>query len=140
MDSNKDLEILRELSGETGVNGVPRLVALLSKRHPELAAAYSAKELRELAQKALETKADTQILKPPEHLRGGRVHAESPNEVWQMDTASMVPAFKGSKPFLCVAVDLFTRRTYAEPMEAASAAETKRAMISFDEFPKIPSW
>ena len=49
----------------------------------------------------------------------------------------MVPAFKGSKPFLCVAVDIFTRRTYAEPMEAASAAETKRAMISFDEFPKM---
>ena len=53
-----------------------------------------------------------------------------------MDTASMTPAFKGSKPFLCVAVDIFTRRAYAEPMEAASAAVTKRAMLSFADFPK----
>merc|ERR1712023_437899 len=102
MDSDKDVQMLRELSGETGVNGVPRLIALFQKRHPELAAPYSGKELRELAHKALETKADKQILRPPEHIRGGRVHAESPNEVRQMDTASMVPAFKGSKPFLCV--------------------------------------
>ena len=82
MDSDKDVEVLRELSGETGVNGVPRLVALFQKRHPELAAPHSATELRALAKKALETKADKQILKYPEHTSGGRVHAEAPNEVW----------------------------------------------------------
>ena len=36
MDS-KDVEVLREISNETGVNGVSRLVALFSKRFPELA-------------------------------------------------------------------------------------------------------
>ena len=136
MDS-KDVEVLREISNETGVNGVSRLVALFSKRFPELAKPYSSTELSELAKKALETKADKQILKPPEHIRGGRIHADSPNEVWQMDTASMIPAFKGSRDFLLVAVDIFTRKTYAEPISSASAAETKRAMISFDEFPKM---
>ena len=58
MDSDKDVEVLRELSAETGVNGVPRLVALFQRRYPELAAPYSGKELSELARKALETKAD----------------------------------------------------------------------------------
>ena len=47
MDSDKDVEVLRELSGETGVNGVPRLVALFQRRYPELAAPYSGKELSE---------------------------------------------------------------------------------------------
>ena len=109
MDSDKDVEVLRELSGETGVNGVPRLVALFQRRYPELAAPYSGKELNALAKKALETKADKQLLKYPEHFSGGRVHAESPNEVWQVDTASMIPAFKGSRPFLLVAVESFGR-------------------------------
>ena len=58
MNSDADVEVLREISAETGVNGVPRLVSLFQRRHPELAALYSATELSKLAKKALETKAD----------------------------------------------------------------------------------
>ena len=49
---DKDVQVLREISGETGVNGVPRLVALFQRRYPELAAPYSGKELSELAKKS----------------------------------------------------------------------------------------
>ena len=77
---------------------------------------------------------EKQILQYPENLSGGRIHASSPNEVWQADTASMFTF--GGGYFLCV-VDVFTRRTWAEPKASATSGEVKRVLEGIGERPRM---
>jgi len=63
-------DAFRELATETGVDGVPRLVALFSKRNGDVGLSQST--LTSIAQEALATKASKQILQfPRESTSGG---------------------------------------------------------------------
>ena len=57
------VDAFRELATETGVDGVPRLVALFSKRNGDVGLGQST--LTKLAREALQTKASKQILQFP---------------------------------------------------------------------------
>ena len=71
------VDAFRELATETGVDGVPRLVALFSKRNGDVGLGQST--LTKLAREALQTKASKQILQfPRESTSGGAVHAIVP--------------------------------------------------------------
>ena len=95
------VEAFRELATKTGVDGVPRLVALFSKRNGDVG--LSPATLTNLAREALQTKASKQILQfPHESTSGGAVHATHKNHVWQADTASMF-TFGGG--YFIIAVD-----------------------------------
>ena len=68
------VEAFQELATETGVAGVPRLVALFSKRNGDVG--LSQGTLTEIAREALQTKASKQILRfPRESTSGGAVYA-----------------------------------------------------------------
>ena len=88
-----------------------------------------------MANRALKTKPDKQVLTFPAHRSGGGVHASSPHEVWQIDTADMrtflQPGSKNPATHLLVAVDVFTRKTFAKPMHGATA---EQAAIALKEF------
>ena len=115
-DSDKEEEVkqkLTDLTKESGVEGADRLAALFVKRHGPEARTMSLAKLKSLSNAVLKLGLGKQILAFPQNLSGGRIHASSPNEVWQADTASMFTF--GGGYFLCV-VDVFTRRTWAEPM------------------------
>ena len=97
-------DAFRELATETGVDGVPRLVALFSKRNGDVGLSQST--LTSIAQEALATKASKQILQfPRESTSGGAVHATHKDHVWQADSASMF-TFGGG--WFLIAVDVFT--------------------------------
>jgi len=82
------VEAFQELATETGVVGVPRLVALFSRRNGDVG--LSQGTLTEIAREALQTKASKQILRfPRESTSGGAVSAGHKDHVWQADTASM---------------------------------------------------
>ena len=113
-DSDKEEEVKQKLTAltkDTGVEGADRLAALFVKKHgrPE-ARTMSLAKLKSLSNAVLKLGPGKQILAFPQNLSGGRIHASSPNEVWQADTASMF-AFAGKGYFLCI-VDVFTRRTW----------------------------
>ena len=57
-------DALRELSTESGVDGVPRLVALFQKRNGDVG--LSRGQLTSFAREALATKAEKQVLAFPE--------------------------------------------------------------------------
>ena len=80
------VEAFQELSTETGVDGVPRLVALFRKRKGDVG---SSTEMASMAREALASKAEKQVLTFPQGHSGGAVHASSKDQVWQADTASM---------------------------------------------------
>ena len=97
------VEAFQELATETGVVGVPRLVALFSKRNGDVG--LSQGTLTEIAREALQTKASKQILRfPRESTSGGAVSAGHKNHVWQADSASM-STFGGG--WFLIAVDVF---------------------------------
>ena len=74
------LDSLRELATESGVDGVPRLVALFSRRNGDVGVPHG--QLTQLAREALATKASKQILRfPRESTSGGAVHAQHENRV-----------------------------------------------------------
>ena len=74
------LDALRELATESGVDGVPRLVALFEKRNGDVGLPHG--QLTELAREALATKASKQILRfPRESTSGGAGHAQHANHV-----------------------------------------------------------
>ena len=78
-----------------------------------------------MANDVLKIKPDKQILQYPKERSGGAIHASAPNEVWQTDVADMRGFnVKGAKyTHMLVAVDVFTRKTYAAPMKAASSEQ-----------------
>ena len=91
-------------------------------------------KLKKLSNEVLKLGPGKQILEYPQNLSGGRIHASSPNDTWQADTASMFTY--GGGYFLCV-VDVFTRRTWAEPMASATPGEVKRVLEGIDEKPRV---
>ena len=113
------------LTKSSGVEGIERLTALFLKKHGDLARTMSMAKLKGLSNEVLKQGPGKQILTFPQNLSGGRIHASSPNEVWQADTASMFTF--GGGYFLCV-VDVFTRRTWAEQMASATPGEVKRVL------------
>ena len=73
-DRKEFQDAFRELATETGVEGVPRLVALFVKRKGDVG--LSTGTLNAIAREALATKASKQILEfPRESTSGGGVHA-----------------------------------------------------------------
>ena len=136
-DSDKEEEVKQKLTAlteESGVEGADRLAALFLKRHGPEARTMSMAKLKSLSNAVLKLGPGKQILKFPQNLSGGRIHASSPNEVWQADTASMFTF--GGGYFLCV-VDVFTRRTWAEPMASATPGEVKRVLESIGQKPRM---
>ena len=117
------------------MNVVERL-RQLSREH----FATSARDLRRIAlgygvdhsvkdaQEALKGNVATQVLAPKARFTG-KAAAEGPGARVQMDVAEFpkTPNNPGSTPYALVATDVFTRQTYAEPMESKSAAETDEA-------------
>ena len=134
-DREEDIkEKLTELTKSSGVEGAERLAALFLKKHGDLARTMSMTKIKGLSNEVLKRGPGKQILAYPQNLSGGRIHASSPNEVWQADTASMFTF--GGGYFLCV-VDVFTRRTWAEQMASATPGEVKRVLQSIGEKPRI---
>ena len=128
------MEELKKLSNETGISSMERLASLfISRGHGKQ---YSMQQVRSMANKVLQSKEGSQVLKYPQSASGGRVHASAPNEVWQVDTASMV-GYQGSKSHFICCVDVFTRFTRAEALNAASAKECKEAFEDFGILPRI---
>ena len=127
------VDAFRELPTETGVDGVPRLVALFAKRNGDVG--LSSAQLTGIAREALGTKAEKQVLTFPQGHSGGAVHASAKDQVWQADTASMYTF--GDSPdtrgYFMIAVDVFTRFVHAAPAKAASSAEAVRI---FSGWPK----
>ena len=102
-DSDKEEGIkqkLTNLTKESAVEGADRLAALFLKRHGPEARTMSMAKLKSLSNAVLKLGPGKQILKFPQNLSGGRIHASSPNEVWQADTASMFTF--GGGYFLCI--------------------------------------
>ena len=65
------MDAFRELSTETVVDGVPRLVALFQKRNGDVD--LTTRQLTGIAREALQTKAEKQVLTfPQSHSGGGR--------------------------------------------------------------------
>ena len=127
------LEDFRRLAAESGVDGVPRLVALFERRKDTEGLSHG--DLTALAREALATKASKQILRfPRESTSGGAVHAQHENHVWQADTASMF-TFGGGN-FL-IAVDVFTRFVRAAPTTTPSVAESIRVLTDWKPLPEI---
>ena len=118
---------LTALTKGSGVEGAERLAMLFVKRHAVEARTMSMTKIKALANEVLELGPGKQILQYPQNLSGGRIHASSPNEVWQADTSHM--STFGGGYFLCV-VDVFTRRTWAEPIASATPGEVKRVLES----------
>ena len=127
------MEAIKKLANETGISSVDRLAALYISRNPE-AASMSMQQVKDLANKALKSKEGSQVLKYPESASGGRVHASSPNEVWQTATAAMV-GFQGSRSHFMCCVDVFTRFTRVAAINGASAKECKEALEGFGILP-----
>ncbi len=73
------VDAFRELSTETGVDGVPRLVALFQKRNVDVG--LSVASLTSIARAALATQAEKQVLTLPQSHSGGAVHASSKDQV-----------------------------------------------------------
>ena len=100
-------------------------------------------ELRKLANDVLKIKPDKQILTYPSERSGGAIHASAPNDVWQTDVADMRGFnVKGQiHTHMLVAVDVFTRKTYAAPMTAASSEQVvavfKLWEHQFNVLPKV---
>ena len=89
-DREEDIkEKLTELTKASGVEGAERLAALFVKKHGDLARTMSMTKIKGLSNEVLKKGPGKQILQYPQNLSGGRIHALSPNEVWQADTASM---------------------------------------------------
>ena len=91
-DSDKEEEVKQKLTAltkDTGIEGADRLAALFVKKHGPEARTMSLAKLKSLSNAVLKLGPGKQILKFPQNLSGGRIHASSPNEVWQADTASM---------------------------------------------------
>ncbi len=123
------VDALRELSTETGVDGVPRLVALFQKRHGDVG--QSRAQLTSIAREALSTKAEKQVLTFPQSHSGGTVHASAKDQVWQADTASMYTF--GDSPdtrgYFMIAVDVFalcTRRACQGGVDGRGHAHFQR--------------
>ena len=72
------VDAFRELSTETGVDGVPRLV-LFQKRNGDVGP--SSAQLTGIAREALATKAEKQVLTFPQAHSGVAVHASSKDQV-----------------------------------------------------------
>ena len=117
--------VMDELARTSGVVGVDRLAALFMRREPEAAKTMSKTEVKKLANDVLKIKPDKQILQYPKERSGGAIHASEPNEVWQCDVADMRGFnVKGQiHTHMLVAVDVFTRKTYAAPMRGATSEQ-----------------
>ena len=117
--------VMDELARTSGVVGVERLAALFTRREPEAAKTMSKTEVRQMANDVLKVKPDKQILQYPKERSGGAIHASEPNEIWQVDVADMRGFnVKGAlHTHMLVAVDVFTRKTMAAPMRAASSEQ-----------------
>ena len=81
--------VMDELARTSGVVGVERLAALFVKKHGDLARTMSMGKVKKFANDSLKLAPGKQILQFPTNVSGGRIHASSPNETWQADTASM---------------------------------------------------
>ena len=135
-DSDREEDVkekLTELTKASGVEGAERLAALFLRKHGDLARTMSMTKIKGLSNEVLKKGPGKQILQYPANLSGGRIHASSPNEVWQADTASMFTF--GGGYFLCV-VDVFTRRTWAEPMASATPGEVKSCLLYTSPSPR----
>ena len=102
-DSDKEEDVkkkLTTLTKESGVEGADRLAMLFIKKHGQEARTMSMGKIKSLSNEVLKLGPGKQILKFPQNLSGGRIHASSPNEVWQADTASMF-TFGGGVFSLC---------------------------------------
>ena len=97
-DSDREEDIkgkLTELTKTSGVEGAERLAALFLKKHGDLARTVSMTKLKGLSNEVLKRGPGKQILAYPQNLSGGRIHASSPNEVWQADTDPCSPLVVG---------------------------------------------
>ena len=127
------VDAFQELATEAGVDGVPRLVALFSKRNGDVG--LSQGTLTEIAREAIQTKASKQIRRFPRESTSGRaVHATHKDHVRQADSASMF-TFGGS--WFLVTVDVFIRFTRAVPTTGTTAAEARRVFVGW---PSAKSW
>lgn len=131
--------VMDELARASGVVGVERLAALFTKREPEAAKTMSRTEVRKMANEVLRVKPDKQILAYPKERSGGAIHASAPDEVWQIDLADMRGFnVKGAiHTHIFVAVDVFTRKTYAVPMRAATAEQSVVALKFLEKLPEV---
>ena len=129
------VDALRELSTETGVDGVPRLVALFQKRNGDVG--LSRAQLTAIAREALSTKAEKQILTFPQSHSGGTVHASSKDQVWQADTASMYTF--GDSPdtrgYFMIAVDVFRALCEKIPTDFSSNIHLRILTRDLDSSP-----
>ena len=110
-DSDREEEVkkkLTNLSMTSDVEGSERLTMLFVKKHGEEARTMSMGKLKKLSSDVLKLAPGKQILKFPQNLSGGRIHASSPNEVWQADTASMF-SFGGGIFFALLMFSLVVR-------------------------------
>ncbi len=80
---------MTDLAKTSGIEGAERLAALFLKKHGDLARTMSMSKIKSLSNEVLKKGPGKQILQYPANLSGGRIHASSPDEVWQGDTASM---------------------------------------------------
>ena len=91
-DSDREEDVknkLTDLTEGSGIEGTERLAALFLKKHGDLARTMSMTKIKGLSNEVLKKGPGKQTLRYPQNLSGGRIHASSPNEVWQADTASM---------------------------------------------------
>ena len=66
-------------------------------------------KLKKLSNDVLKLAPGKQILQFPQNLSGGRIHASSPNEVWQADSASMFSFGGGVFSFALLMFSLVVR-------------------------------
>ena len=92
---------LRALSDRFGVNSVARLVQLAHSQ----GMGGKIKGLYRMAEKALSTKPDEQVLRPP-IVSGGAVASGGPGQRMQIDTANMT-SFGGDYSNFLIGVDVF---------------------------------
>ena len=87
-DSDKEEDVKNQLTALTkksGIEGAERLAALYIKQHPEEARTMSMSKLKKLSNEILKLGPGKQILSYPQNLSGGRIHASSPNDTWQVE-------------------------------------------------------
>ena len=119
------IKALKEISERDAIYGVERLVKQGQKLFPD------ARNLRQAATEALKTSSKKQIFsKPPDST--GKVTATFRNEIWQIDVADLSTykqTLRGGHDYIVVAVDVFSRFMYAEPLKQLSAKTARDAFL-----------
>ena len=118
------IKALKELSSRDEIYGVERLVKQAQKLFPD------ARNLRQAATEALKTSSKHIFSKPPDST--GKVTATFRNEIWQIDVCDLTTykqSLRGGHDYIVVAVDVFSRFMYAEPLKQLSAKTARDAFL-----------